>query len=52
MTSATWPECVRRLAAKYLSEPIQLYVICYYRGRRGGRGGRERDDDDMDGFVF
>ena len=26
MTSATWPEGVRRLATKYLSEPIQLYV--------------------------
>lgn len=26
MTSATWPEGVRRLATKYLNEPIQLYV--------------------------
>lgn len=26
MTSATWPEGVRRLATKYLLEPIQLYV--------------------------
>jgi ATP-dependent RNA helicase DDX43 len=26
MTSATWPEGVRRLATKYLAEPIQLYV--------------------------
>lgn len=26
MTSATWPEGVRRLATKYLIEPIQLYV--------------------------
>ena len=26
MTSATWPSGVRRLATKYLKEPIQLYV--------------------------
>ena len=26
MTSATWPTGVRRLATKYLKEPIQLYV--------------------------
>lgn len=26
MTSATWPEGVRRLATKYLTDPIQLYV--------------------------
>ena len=26
MTSATWPQGVRRLATKYLNEPIQLYV--------------------------
>jgi ATP-dependent RNA helicase DDX43 len=26
MTSATWPEGVRRLAIKYLCKPIQLYV--------------------------
>lgn len=26
MTSATWPEGVRRLATKYLNDPIQLYV--------------------------
>ncbi len=26
MTSATWPSGVRRLATKYLIEPIQLYV--------------------------
>lgn len=26
MTSATWPEGVRRLATKYLIDPIQLYV--------------------------
>jgi ATP-dependent RNA helicase DDX43 len=31
MTSATWPEGVRRLATKYLSEPIQLYGnICFF----------------------
>ena len=26
MTSATWPEGVRRLAIKYLTKPVQLYV--------------------------
>jgi ATP-dependent RNA helicase DDX43 len=26
MTSATWPSGVRRLASKYLNEPIQLYI--------------------------
>lgn len=26
MTSATWPQGVRRLATKYLTDPIQLYV--------------------------
>ncbi|CAF4878407.1 unnamed protein product, partial [Rotaria magnacalcarata] len=26
MTSATWPEDVRRIAARYMRNPIQIYV--------------------------
>lgn len=29
MMSATWPECVRRLATTYMSDPMQIYVGSY-----------------------